>query len=221
LAFAPRAINSDSHFFVIAVLEWQYLAISFGTIGSTDYRLRLAIKSKPELPTSTLAFLSVPLITGVAKLLKGTKLAFTVVGGLARRSEGLLLCRDVSSKRNLNRVKMLSDGGNRAGLSSAISGNWSRLRQCASTRSERQDMQIERYLVAVCSLMLMVALVAGAAGYAGICSLLSVSTATAKAEPLEQVSRKPAQILYRYGVTVMPNSQYAMPRNTSSFIGCK
>jgi hypothetical protein len=45
LAFEPRGTNSNSHFFVIAVLEWQYLAISFNTIGPTDYRLRSAFES--------------------------------------------------------------------------------------------------------------------------------------------------------------------------------
>jgi hypothetical protein len=73
--------------------------------------------------------------------------------------------------------------------------------QRALIRSPRPDLQLERYLVTVCGLMLMVAIVAGAAGYAGIRSLLSASTTTEKAASLEQVTRKPAQIFYRYGVT--------------------
>lgn len=83
LVFEPRGTDSNSHFFVIAVLGWQYLAISFGTIGSTDYLLRLAFKSDSELPTSTLALLTVTQITEAAELVRGTKLAFTVTGGLA------------------------------------------------------------------------------------------------------------------------------------------
>jgi hypothetical protein len=109
--------------------------------------------------------------------------------------------RDVSSKRNLNQMKALSDCDIRAGSSSTIFDKWSRSRQLASTRSVRPKMQLERYLVTVCSLMLMVAAVAGAAGYVGICGLLSTSTTSEETASLEQVTRRPAQISYRYGVT--------------------
>jgi hypothetical protein len=63
------------------------------------------------------------------------------------------------------------------------------------------DLELDRYLLTACSLMLMVALVAGSAGYAGIRNCLSASTTTAKVAPLEQVSRQPAPISNRHGVT--------------------
>jgi hypothetical protein len=43
------------------------------------------------------------------------------------------------------------------------------------------DLQFDRYLMTVCSLVLMVALVVGAAGYASIQGLLSSTTTAAKA----------------------------------------
>jgi hypothetical protein len=45
----------------------------------------------------------------------------------------------------------------------------------------RPDLQFDRYLMTVCSLVLMVALVVGAAGYASIHALLSSTTTAAKA----------------------------------------
>jgi hypothetical protein len=45
----------------------------------------------------------------------------------------------------------------------------------------RMDRQCDSYLVAMCSLMLMVMLVVGATGYAGIQRLLSPTTTGAKA----------------------------------------
>jgi hypothetical protein len=98
LAFAPRNTNPNSHFLVIAVPEWQYLDISLSARGSTDYRLRVAFKSDPELLTITLAILAVTRITEVAKFFRGTELAFTVAGALARRTGGFLLRGGVSSK---------------------------------------------------------------------------------------------------------------------------
>jgi len=56
------------------------------------------------------------------------------------------------------------------------------------------ELQFYSYVLAACSLMLMVVLVVGATGYAGVQRLLSPAPA---------------------------NSQYTMPRNTSSFITCK
>jgi hypothetical protein len=80
---------------------------------------------------------------------------------------------------------------------------WSRSRRFASTRGLHPDLQFDSYLLAICSLMLMVVLVVGAAGYSAVQGLLSSATRTAKAARLDQFS------------------QYTTPRKTSSFIICK
>jgi hypothetical protein len=49
----------------------------------------------------------------------------------------------------------------------------------------RSDPQFDSYLMAMCSLMLMVVLVVGATGYASIQGLLSSATIAAKAAPVE------------------------------------
>ena len=68
-------------------------------------------------------------------------------------------------------------------------GKWSRSRQLSSTRSVCPDLQLDRYLVTACSVMLAVVLVVGAAGYAGIRWLWSSTTTTAKAARFEQANR--------------------------------
>jgi hypothetical protein len=52
-----------------------------------------------------------------------------------------------------------------------------------------KDLPFDRYLMSVCSLMLMVALVVGAAGYAGVQGLFSLTTGTAQAARLERANR--------------------------------
>jgi hypothetical protein len=59
----------------------------------------------------------------------------------------------------------------------------------STTRSLPPDRQFDRYVVTMCSLMLMVVLAVGATGYAGIEGLLSSTTAAAKAAPAEQSNR--------------------------------
>jgi hypothetical protein len=65
------------------------------------------------------------------------------------------------------------------------------------------ESQFNSYMLAACSLVLMVMLVVGTAGYAGVHRLLSSSTSTVRAAHLKQLR------------------QYTMSRNSSSFITCK
>jgi hypothetical protein len=58
-----------------------------------------------------------------------------------------------------------------------------------SIRVLRPDLQFDRYLVALCSLMLMVVLAVAATGSAGIQGLLSSSTVAAKDARVEPLSR--------------------------------
>jgi pheromone shutdown protein TraB len=69
-------------------------------------------------------------------------------------------------------------------------GETSQSPQFESTRSLRPDLQLERYLVTACSLILAVVLVVGAAGYAGIHQLLSTAAPAPKVAHLERVSRE-------------------------------
>jgi uncharacterized iron-regulated membrane protein len=70
-----------------------------------------------------------------------------------------------------------------------MSGKSRRSRPLVSTQSVHRDLPFDRYLMSVCSLMLMVVLVVGAAGYAGVQGLFSSTTSTAQAARLERANR--------------------------------
>jgi hypothetical protein len=53
----------------------------------------------------------------------------------------------------------------------------------------RQDGEFDRYLLALCSLILMVVVFVGAAGYAGIQGLLSPATTAARAPRADHLNR--------------------------------
>lgn len=59
----------------------------------------------------------------------------------------------------------------------------------STTRSLHPDRQFDRYLVTLCSLMLMVVMAVGATGYGGLQGLLSSTTSAAKAAPVDQSNR--------------------------------
>jgi hypothetical protein len=85
-------------------------------------------------------------------------------------------------------MHMRREGGIRAKSSSAVPGKWSCSRPLASTRSERADSQLDRYLVTASSLMLAVLLVIGAGAYV-IQGLSSSTATTAKLAIVEQLNR--------------------------------
>jgi hypothetical protein len=59
----------------------------------------------------------------------------------------------------------------------------------STTRSLHPDRQFDRYVMTMCSLVLMVVMAVGATGYAGLQGLLSSTTAAAKAAPVDQSNR--------------------------------
>src|SRR5260370_42631762 len=97
------------------------------------------------------------------------ELAFTLIGGLAPRVRNCLSARACSVKKgNLKRVNAQRDRG---------------------IQDLRSDRQFDSYLMAMCSLMLMVVLFVGAAGYAGIQGLLSPTTTAARAPSADHFNR--------------------------------
>ena len=146
---------------------------------------------------------------------------------------------------------------------SELSGNWRhsrRSRLTASTGSLPPVLELDRYMAAACSLMLLVVLSVGAVGYAGIRGSFDAVAEHAsphaaernrEADPDRVVTPAAVTLVLiaallmaiaapRAGITtaetslleypidtdrrasqLKPNSQYAMPRNTSSFIKCK
>lgn len=78
--------------------------------------------------------------------------------------------------------------------------DWRRSRASVSIQSPRQVTEFERYMAVALSLMLTMVLIVGAAGYARIRRTFSAAAGAASASE---------------------NSQYTMPRNTSSFIARK
>ncbi|MFZ0679772.1 MAG: hypothetical protein WAN07_18895 [Candidatus Binatus sp.] len=85
-------------------------------------------------------------------------------------------------------MNMRRKNGIRVESSSAVSGKWNWPRVLASTRSGREDSQLDRHLVASCSLMLAVVLVVGIAGYSVIERFSSSTPTTAKLAILERLN---------------------------------
>ncbi len=82
----------------------------------------------------------------------------------------------------------------------------------STTRSLPPDRQFDRYLVTMCSLMLMVVLAVGATGYAGIQGLLSSTNAAATAAPVESIESRSASRSHRHAGCNRARTDRSFPR---------
>lgn len=111
------------------------------------------------------------------------------------------LRRDVSPKGN--QVKMRGELDTQAQTNSAVSTNLRQLRAPAPTRSLRDHLEFDRYVVATSGLMLMVVLIVGAAGYAGIRGIFRTAAATSTPRTAEGNREAPPDRLVTNGAVAL------------------